>query len=166
MTPTPIKRNQNLVLLSRDHHDGLLIVWKIRQGFRFSISSNRIADFVVNAFAADLQPHFIEEEELLFVKLPPNDELRIKAEGEHAAIRNKVAALQPTSQAKVEDLEEFAKLLEDHIRFEERTLFPHIEQHLNDEDLERIGAALKLQHTNKCAFTWEDNFWINTKAGS
>jgi hemerythrin-like domain-containing protein len=164
MTPTPIKRNKNLVLLSHDHHDGLMIVWKIRQGFRFLISNVRIADFIVNAFATHLQPHFIEEEELLFVQLSPQDELRIKAEGEHAAIRNKVAALQPTSEAKVEDLEEFAKLLEEHIRFEERTLFPYIEQHINDEDLEKIGAALKLQHTNKCAFTWEDKFWINTKA--
>jgi hemerythrin-like domain-containing protein len=163
MTPTPIKRNKNLVLLSHDHHDGLMIVWKIRQGLRFLVSNVRIADFVANAFATHLQPHFIEEEELLFVKLSAQDELRIKAEGEHAAIRNKVAALQPASQAKVEDLEEFAKLLEEHIRFEERVLFPHIEQHINNEDLEKIGATIKLQHTNKCAFSWEDKFWINTK---
>jgi iron-sulfur cluster repair protein YtfE (RIC family) len=164
MTSTPLKRNKNLVLLSHDHHDGLMIVWKIRQGFRFLISNTRIADFVVNAFATHLQPHFIEEEQLLFVKLLQDDKLRIQAEGEHAAIRNKVAALQPTSQATAEDLEEFAKLLEEHIRFEERVLFPYIEQQINDGDLEKIGATLKLQHTNKCAFTWEDKFWINTKA--
>jgi iron-sulfur cluster repair protein YtfE (RIC family) len=159
MTPAPIKRNKNLVLLSHDHHDGLMIAWKIRQGLRFLVSSIRIADFVVHAFATHLQPHFIEEEELLFVKLLSNDELRVKAEGEHAAIRSKVAALQPTSHATNQDLEEFAKLLEDHIRFEERILFPYLEQQVNDEDLEAIGAALKFQHTNKCAFNWEDKFW-------
>jgi len=132
---TPIKRSKYLIWLSRDHHDGLLIVWKIRQGIRNSVTVNRITDFVVNAFAKDLEPHFQEEEKLLFSKLRIDDTLRLRAEDEHGAIRKMLAALPSATEAVVTDLEAFANLLEAHIRFEERTLFPYIEKELTPEEL-------------------------------
>lgn len=33
-----MKRNENLVPLSRDHHFGLLCCWKIRQGIKKEVS--------------------------------------------------------------------------------------------------------------------------------
>lgn len=35
-----MKRNENIVLLSRDHHFGLLCAWKIRQGLKKKLKSN------------------------------------------------------------------------------------------------------------------------------
>ena len=162
-TPSPIKRNKNLVLLSRDHHDGLLIVWKLRQGIRYGVSNLRMSNFAVNAFAVDVEPHFREEETLLFVMLAANDTLRLQAEADHAAIQNKVAALQPVAEVTTLQLQEFASLLEAHIRFEERTLFPYLEKEIPPEELERIGIAIENDHLKKTPFTWQDEFWIKNK---
>lgn len=161
---SPIKRNQNLISLSRDHHNGLLIVWKIRQGIRFGVSNTRINDFVVSAFKSELEPHFYKEENMLFIQLPENDAMRLKAEDEHAAMRKMAAALKPVAEATVADLEAFANLLEAHIRFEERILFPYVEKENSPEQLQIIGSQLEADHGTKEAFTWHDEFWIKDKA--
>jgi hemerythrin-like domain-containing protein len=158
-SPAPIKRSKSLVWLSRDHHDGLLIAWKIRQGIRNEIANARIADFVVNAFAEDLQPHFQDEENLLFLQLPKNDELRLKAEEQHAAIRDKIAALKSDAEVSAVSLQEFANLLEEHIRFEERILFPYLEKTITPPELELVANQLEASHSKKKAFTWRDEFW-------
>src|SRR5690242_6357574 len=79
----PIRRHDSLTAFSKDHHFGLLLVWKIRQGLRKSIDTSRISDYVLYFFDEDLQHHFIEEENLLFSKLAPNDPLRKQGEREH-----------------------------------------------------------------------------------
>ena len=156
----PIKRDKNLVWLSRDHHDGLLIVWKIRQGIRFGISHDRINDFVASAFTSELEPHFKEEENLLFIQLPENDQLRLRAESEHAAIRKMAPALKSAFELNMANLEAFANLLESHIRFEERTLFTYIEKEISREQLKTIGIQLEADHRTKKTLTWQDEFWI------
>ncbi|MBA4140883.1 MAG: hypothetical protein H0X70_10365 [Segetibacter sp.] len=73
-----------------------------------------------------------------------------------------LAASVPLSPNKITtlQLQEFARLLEAHIRFEERTLFPHVEKEIPPEDLDRIGIALENDHLKKTPFTWQDEFWI------
>lgn len=158
MTPTPIKRSRNLVPLSKDHHEGLLVVWKIRQGQSKQIEAQRIADFVMHAFVTHLQPHFIKEEELLFTKLAKEDQLLAKAQEQHAVLRQ--MATKVSQSARMPQLVAFANLLEEHIRFEERTLFQHIEQHLPPDELTAIGAALEQAHSKQKPLYWEDQFWL------
>lgn len=160
MTPTPIKRNKNLVLLSRDHHDSLLLIWKIRQGLRFGVENNRIAEFVVYSYSVRLQPHYIAEEELLFVELPENDELRVKAEQEHEVIKKKITAMQSLFEVTNYLLEQFATLLEEHIRFEERVLYPHIEKEADADELAKVGLELEKRHKKGKAVKWKDEFWV------
>ena len=64
---TPIKRHQAVVSFSKDHHFGLLLVWKIRQGLGKSVNAERISKYVVYFFKEDLEKHFKDEELLLFV---------------------------------------------------------------------------------------------------
>ena len=115
--PSPIKRDQRLIWLSRDHHDGLLIAWKIRQGIRSGVDVGRMTDYVYSAFEAELQPHFVEEEVLLFPNLDANDELRVRAETEHAAIRDTIGKLKTATAGAIGLLEEFANMLDAHIRY-------------------------------------------------
>ncbi len=82
----PIKRHQALVSFSKEHHFGLLLVWKIRQGLDNAVSAERISKYVLFFFNEDLKTHFKEEEELLFSKLPATDALRVRAEEEHKEI--------------------------------------------------------------------------------
>lgn len=57
-----MKRNINLIELSRDHHQGLLLGWKIKQGFKKDVSIAEITDYVIHFASEALFPHFEEEE--------------------------------------------------------------------------------------------------------
>jgi hemerythrin-like domain-containing protein len=154
----PLKRNANLVLLSRDHHDGLLIGWKLRQGLAFDRPIPLMAQFVSQQFEEHLAPHFADEELLLFSALDSNDPMRKQAEDEHAAIRQMVAAM-PAVVDRLQ-IEQFATALDEHIRFEERVLFPYMEQQLSGDALARIGAELTSTHDSKHPDTWTNKFWL------
>jgi hypothetical protein len=62
----PIKRHKAIVSFSKDHHYGLLLVWKIRQGLNKEVSAERIINYVLFFFKEDLEKHFKTEELLLF----------------------------------------------------------------------------------------------------
>ena len=66
---SPIKRHSALLEFSREHHFGLLLVWKIRQGLKRDIDLIRITDYTVFLFEKDLIQHFKEEEKNLFSKI-------------------------------------------------------------------------------------------------
>jgi hemerythrin-like domain-containing protein len=157
----PLKRNANLILLSRDHHDGLLIGWKLRQGLALNRPLQVLADFITHQFKDHLAPHFADEEQWLFTTLDANDPLRKQAEEEHAAIRQLVAALHSSSDKII--IEDFISKLDQHIRFEERVLFPHIEQKAGAEALASIGAELAKSHDHKSPDTWTNTFWLKDK---
>jgi hypothetical protein len=62
----PIKRHQAIVSFSKDHHFGLLLVWKIRKGLNKTVDPVRISNYVTFFLKEDLEKHFKEEEQLLF----------------------------------------------------------------------------------------------------
>ena len=157
---TPIKRHQALVSFSKEHHFGLLLVWKIRQGLRNAISAERIGKYVLFFFNEDLKNHFKEEEQMLFDKLPVNDTLRIQAEEEHMEIYRLIEAItQSTNDEHL--LRQFADTLEKHIRFEERILFNHLQGHISAGELEEISS--RFSNSVDLDARWEDIFWIVKK---
>jgi hemerythrin-like domain-containing protein len=152
----PLKRNKALIEFSKDHHFGLLLVWKIREGFKRRVDANRIGKYVVHFFEKNLLPHFNDEEELLFSKLSNDDTMRKQAEEEHVLIKDLVKQLstEPTKEL----LEQFGQALDKHIRFEERELFNHLQEKLSSGELEKIGAAMsERQHPED--YLWPDVFW-------
>lgn len=152
-TNTPIKRHQALLSYSRDHHFGLLLGWKIKQGLGRAVAPDRISDYVLYFFDYDLQQHFTEEEELLFPKLPPDNVLRQRAEREHAVIYGLVAQLR-FETANESLLLRFADTLTDHIRFEERELFAALQPMLGDQ--ETVPDDKRSAQVDN---DWEDRFW-------
>jgi hypothetical protein len=163
-TTQPIKRHPSLVSFSKDHHFGLLLVWKIRHGIANGIEPPRIGSYVAYSFDQDLRIHFKEEEQGMFNKLPVEDPLRQQAEKEHALINELVRKIQedPSNQPL---LVEFANTLEAHIRFEERSLFNHLQDTLPAEDLAAISTYEGTQAGDidaRCA----DLFWLNPATGA
>lgn len=159
MKNKPIKRHPALISLSRDHHYGLLLVWKIRQGIKTKVDVKRIGNYAIFFFERELQPHFEKEEKELFTRLPDGDLLRQQAFKEHDQIRNLVNRLQADKE-NTDVLKELADTLESHIRFEERVLFNHLQDTLSEDEL------LKVAHEhgeNKRNFDseWSDHFWTN-----
>ena len=78
---------------------------------------------------------------------------------EHAELEAIVQRIQDApSSVSLEQVADFANTLDDHIRFEERFLFPYLELHLGDEKLSSIGAYMT-QHS-KPADNYPDECWI------
>lgn len=154
---TPIKRHQAIVSFSKDHHFGLLLVWKIRQGLNKAVNAERISNYVLFFFKEDLEKHFKEEEQLLFKKLPVDDVLRKQAEADHQSIYKLVAAIEKKKDDAVL-LNQLADELEKHIRFEERELFNHLQNNIKADDLEAIAKRFS-NSTKAIDAKWEDVFW-------
>ena len=145
----PIKRNVAIAVLSKDHHIALLLIWNIRKGLKNSIEPGRISNYVIQFYETDLLVHFKDEEELLFVNLDAKNSLRLQAEDEHKHIHSLVADLRKNPDDK-NLLEKFATLLENHIRFEERILFNHLQEIIPAETLFKIASALQKRESNNC----------------
>lgn len=156
----PIKRHQAIVSFSRDHHFGLLLVWKIRLGIINGIQAEQLSNYTLYFFKEDLEKHFRDEEQFLFCRLPAEDNLRRQAEEEHQIIRNLVAEI----SAKKDDtnlLEKFANALENHIRFEERELFNHFQKTINEDELEKVASRFS-NDSKAIDDSWQDIFWKKT----
>ena len=153
----PIKRSPALVSFSKEHHSGLLLVWKIRQGLHKAVNAERISNYLLLSFKEELEKHFSDEEELLFCKLPAEDDLRKRAEEDHLAIHKLVNAIRENKED-TNLLNKFAIALEAHIRFEERELFNHIQNYIAEDELEKIAARLS-NDPKSIDEQWKDEFW-------
>lgn len=153
-----LKRNENLIALSREHHFGLLFCWKLRQGIKKAISMERMRLFVAHFWENHLSNHFRKEEQALF-NVGENS-LYNEAETEHSEIKDLVDKIVANDGVQEDDYANLANVVEQHIRFEERTLFPSIEQSLSEQDLNKIGAQLKLEKEDKGELPYGDEFWL------
>ncbi|HMZ73848.1 MAG TPA: hemerythrin domain-containing protein [Saprospiraceae bacterium] len=155
--PKPLKRNPAIVNFSREHHYGLLLCWKIRQGLKNGVEPQRMAAYADFFFENDLKQHFMQEEKHLFTALLPDHPFRIKAESDHRIIREK---MQIAAKGKVDAvfLSDLADTLEGHIRFEERIMFNFIQQQLSDVQLAKIAEIHKEKPTDLDT-GWQDHFW-------
>ena len=153
-TGKPLVRSIQLTPLSHDHYEGLLFVWRIRQGITKNISLKIISAFINWFWEKHLATHFNEEERYLAPHLPADDILIKKMITDHETIRELIRRIDGNS---LNDITTFATLLNDHIRFEERELFPYIERKLTQSELNEIRAHL--DHTPSCSDKWPDEFW-------
>jgi hypothetical protein len=154
----PIKRHPAFVALSKDHHFGLLLVWKIKTGLSNAVSPDRIAEYILYFFEKDLQHHFREEEEMVFSKMRAEDPLRRQAEVEHKNIYSLVEGIRQNKNDKAL-LQQFAIALDEHIRFEERTLFNHLQETWYPEALESLAQQMT-KGQEDCDAGWPDHFWV------
>src|SRR5690606_513505 len=113
----------------------LLFCWKIRQGLKRNIETDRMKKYVSYFWKLHYFPHFYEEETVLFI-LEDDPGCR-RAVREHREIEQLIREIEVglTDAAKLELL---ADKVEQHVRFEERELFPHLEKALSAEQLRKI----------------------------
>ena len=153
-----MKRNTNLQALSRDHHHGLLLAWKIRQGLKFSADLQIIADYIAYFSAAALFPHFENEEKQILTRLAEGSALKQSTIKDHENISGLIHQLAGTKEIEPALLLKIADSVEQHIRFEERELFPYLEELFNADQLKEIGVAIDLNH-QPFAENFENEFW-------
>ncbi len=156
MSNSPIKRDKSLLSLSKEHHFGLLASWKIRRGFDLKVDPKRMANFVNDFWLNHLNAHFIAEEKVLFNKL--THKLIDEALQQHAALRLLIKDI--NENGTVEQLTQFADLLEQHIRFEERQVFKLLQQELPEDKLSEIALELNKIHDKPLEDNYKDEFWL------
>ena len=149
-----MKRDKNIIPLSQDHHFGLLSGWKIKQGIKKNISYERIKNYINYHWDNSQSFHFDEEEKILFPY--SDDELTQRALDEHKEIRELLKTLNEVEDFELLTL--YADKVTERVRFEERVLFPHLENILTEEQLTEVGKKLNEIH-HHAEDEYHDEFW-------
>jgi len=152
----PIKRSKELAPLSREHHDGLLFVWKIREGLKNGAPTSKMKEYSIWYWKQHIKPHFYQEEKFLLPYFPEGNELAIRLKSEHETIREHILNLD--RDADKTTFVQLCDLVSEHIRFEERNVFPFLEELLPPEKLSKIFIELE-EHPLSCE-EWKDEFWL------
>lgn len=143
-----MKRHPALIPLSHDHHQGLVQGRRLRRAAERDGPERReaAADFL-SFFADDTSRHFRDEEERLFPLLvdaeDPATELLTRALLEHQrlyALAGELRGELAAGDVSATQMRRIAQALDEHIRFEERTLFPLIESVVSEGALRQLQA--------------------------
>ena len=162
MEKKPIKRDNRIVKLSKDHHFALMFCWKIRTGLALQADTDRIKNYVQYFWQSHMKPHFRQEETILFGTV--KDSFVQRAIDEHEKIRQQINNLPGQGDELAAQLVTLAEMVDNHVRYEERELFPHLEKLLTNEELESIGKQLAEPLNAAVTDNFPDEFWITKKA--
>lgn len=130
----PLKRHESLKPFSREHHQGLLLGWKIRKGLKSGVAIERIKKYNDWFFENHLKPHFDDEEKYMFPILGEDHDMIKKALSDHRRL-SRLFSEENDLEKTVNQIEEE---LDRHIRFEERELFQVIQEQATPEELQKI----------------------------
>lgn len=154
-----MKRHPSLQPLSREHHRALVCWRKLDQAIERPSESDiqAVVDELRSYWNSRFEPHLRQEEATLLPWLSPSLQGRMLRE--HHALRSMcetVARKGVIDGSTGNDalLRVFAETLREHIRWEERTVFPYLQEQLSDAELELLlGAAARSQvvsHPDQC----------------
>lgn len=140
-----MKRNDNLVPLSWEHHSGLVFARRIRKRMESGDSIPEIKNFILAEWKGSLKRHFELEETVIapiFRKYESAGSDLLQMEKDHSRMREIIQLLNGKNFTGNELLE-FSELLTKHIRFEEDVLFPKFEEKIPETEMLEIGMKLK-----------------------
>jgi hemerythrin-like domain-containing protein len=150
----PLQRHPALAPLSRDHHEALQLAAAVRSPgsrhlrARLPSGPRALAAHVRRVFDEDLAPHFGIEERELMVAVdgldPELDTMCAEVRRDHDRLRSLIADLASATDesAIIAILDRFGRLLEAHVRFEERTVFKRIQEVLDTQKLAQMTPRL------------------------
>ncbi len=144
-----MRRSRELKPLSSEHHQALLVAFQLKKGLAgHPESAGAPKDLpgllsLARRFHEQVfRMHARAEEELLGAYLTDRDMARLRAEHQEVT-----RLLEAARGARPNDLRahlgSLADLLERHIRWEERELFPYAEGHMDEATLATIGGELE-----------------------
>lgn len=136
-----MKRSAELTPLSHDHHGALFVALQLKRA-EDEAAGEAYAEFI----SGSGERHFRAEESVLLPGWAAADPgadsaMAARVAADHLELRAAGRRLAGDGLT-VEELRRVGELLEAHVRFEERELFPLIEERLDDEALGALGAEL------------------------
>lgn len=131
-----MKRDPRLHGLSSEHHHALVLARTLLAPGQAwgSVEGAALAE----RFAAELEPHFQLEEEILLpaLRAAGATSLAIRTDEDHGFLRAKMSL---AAGGDYEAAAAFGQRLQEHVRFEERELFPACEALLTREVLDEVA---------------------------
>ncbi len=148
-----MKRTAALQPLSRDHHQALFVAQRLRRAT--ADTAPQACQAFLEFWRAHGRHHFRCEEEILLPTYAgvgdPRHPLVVNVLVDHLVIRQAVGLLEHDRPAEPEMLRQLGTLLSNHVRLEERELFPLIEETLPEAELEALAATLAQAEEEDCA---------------
>lgn len=154
----PIKRSKELQPLSRQHHNGLFFCLLLEKGVKKQADKILMRDFCQYFWEKDLEHHF-ELEEKNLTPFSSYDDLKEGIDRmmkEHVFIRKFFTNPDILNEYSIFD--QLQQLIDKHIRFEERELFPLIQSVINEEEMQKLGRAFENEINNNCS-EYPIKFW-------
>jgi len=141
-----MQRHAALAGLSEEHHHGL--VWsrrltKLAAG-KLETSPKEVMGEFLSVWEREINPHFRREEEILLPVFARTDHYWVAGIQEmlrqHVELRRNIWLLREDPHPDV--IRQTGELLQEHIRLEEREVFPLIQQEADESLLARIDELL------------------------
>jgi hemerythrin-like domain-containing protein len=140
-----MKRSDALQLLSRDHQHALGAALELRRADQ--AGAERARERFLDFWRAEGSVHFRVEEEVLLPgcarHVEPSDPAVVRVLTDHVEIRRRADQLAAGEHSDPADLNALGELLNEHVRHEERVLFPLIEQRLPPEELDALAQEIE-----------------------
>jgi iron-sulfur cluster repair protein YtfE (RIC family) len=143
-----MKRHKALAHLSREHHGALILSRLIQKNApaykELPLTTEGKVDYALKFYESELITHFKDEEGVLNLVKRINAELDLLIEiilKEHEDLHVKFQSLRQPSDFIVK-LDQLGKMLENHVRKEERELFPLIQEICNEDVMKNIETLL------------------------
>ena len=138
-----MKREEALQQLSRDHHRALEVALKLRRAG--DSDAERVSRDFLEFWREHGALHFRVEEDVLLPGsasyVSATDPAVVRVLTDHVAIRRRAADVAAGS-ASVKELNALGEMLNDHVRHEERVLFPMIEARLPAAELAALAQGI------------------------
>jgi iron-sulfur cluster repair protein YtfE (RIC family) len=143
-----MKRIEALAPLSREHHNALMLAQLLKKdapaykGLPLSVDG-KIA-YAKQQFEKELKSHFSKEEQVFVEAKSSHEPINVLMEeicAEHRQLEVLFMSLDSVED-KEWTMNELGKKLDQHIRKEERVLFPLLQQHCSAGSLEKIHQIL------------------------
>ncbi len=132
-----MKRHHALEPFSRDHYSGLVAARHLKDNPGLDTSAE-----LLQLWKDEMDDHFREEESLLVPIAPSNLASRLKKE--HREIRSMIGRAK-THGLTEDEATKLGTMLHDHIRWEERELFPALETTHQLDEIEPQSQAMELR---------------------
>lgn len=143
------RRHETLIPLTHDHHHTLAQARRLLDAADLADLTQRrnVANDFVNFYLGRAVRHFHEEEELFFAPLidvPVASDLVVRAVSDHLRLHDLVRTLKhQLIDGEVDGplLARISVLLTEHVRFEEKELFPLIEELVPEAQLRELATT-------------------------
>lgn len=144
MEKSLLKRHLSLQPLSRDHGIGLVCVQRLHKAVRASENDRLRLSEQIRAVFGSLITSYLEDEQRVLSPVISDSSLREEFQQRHNNVRSltdKLDQLEPAQDPGLGLLSRIADVLDEYVRWEEHSLFPAIEDSLNDEQLQQLSEV-------------------------